>query len=74
MEITPGVLLAIVAGSSCLSYLIGEWAGRRCGICEGYGAVKWPDSPYFAKARGFLNRIRVRDGLATIENESLRLP
>jgi hypothetical protein len=57
--------LGVLAG-----HLAGDWYGWRYGVLCGYGALRWPDSPYFARARSYLDDIRKRDGLPTIEEEA----
>lgn len=63
---------AAIAGIVC--GWIGEHFGRRMGIIEGYAAVEWPDSPYFANARAIINAARSKAGLATIEQRAENRP
>ena len=70
IELPITVLGAIVVASSSVAILIGHYIGFRHGVIGGYGALKWPDSPYFAEARKFLNSIREWDGLPSIEEDA----
>jgi hypothetical protein len=65
------LFVAACALCFCIGYLVADWLSWRAGVAAGYAALRWPDSPYFREAREFLNWIRARDGLPTIEEESV---
>lgn len=69
MALIPAFFLLGLFTGAYLGERIGYWFG----VLGGYGATRWPDSPYFGNARKIINKARRKDGLCDIEHERIEV-